>query len=189
MSGYFIKRLFILLVMLILVSMVVHAVLFFLPGDPAQIMLGLNATPETVANLKAELGLDKPFWVQYWDWIWGLMRLHTGRSLNYDIPVMELISSPFCRDRPGGRAGHALRRDHGHSPGHLRGPEAQQVRRSWRSWPLPRPGWPRPNSGWHPAHPLFRGPAPLVRGRGVPCWGEDFWGSFKAVLLPHSPWG
>ena len=90
----------VLLIMLALVSMVVHAVLFFLPGDPAQIMLGLNATPETVAHLKAELGLDRPFLVQYWDWIWGLMRLKTGRSLNYDIPVMELISSRFAVTGP-----------------------------------------------------------------------------------------
>ncbi len=86
--------------MLALVSVVIHAVLFFLPGDPAQIMLGLNATPETVANLQAQLGLDRPFWVQYWDWIWGLARFQTGKSLTYDIPVMDLIASRFAVTGP-----------------------------------------------------------------------------------------
>ena len=100
MTRYFIKRFVVLAIMLALVSVVIHGVLFFLPGDPAQIMLGLNATPETVANLKAELGLDRSFWVQYWDWIWGLLNLHTGRSLNYDIPVMELIASRFAVTGP-----------------------------------------------------------------------------------------
>ena len=69
MIKYFTKKLIILLLLLGLVSITVFAVLFVLPGDPAQVILGINATPETLANLRAELGMDKPFMGQYWEWI------------------------------------------------------------------------------------------------------------------------
>jgi peptide/nickel transport system permease protein len=77
--------------LLFLVSLTVFGVLFVLPGDPAQIILGMNATPETLANLRAELGLDKPFWTQYFDWIFGLLSGQGSLSINYDMPVWELI--------------------------------------------------------------------------------------------------
>ncbi len=79
--------------MLFLVSIIVYSVLFALPGDPAQIILGINATPETLANLRAELGLDKSFWVQYAEWIGNLLKGQSSRSINYDIPVNDLILS------------------------------------------------------------------------------------------------
>jgi peptide/nickel transport system permease protein len=50
MIRYLIKKLFTLLILLCLVSITVFAVLFVLPGDPAQIILGINATPESLAN-------------------------------------------------------------------------------------------------------------------------------------------
>ncbi|MFW6054974.1 MAG: ABC transporter permease, partial [Thermodesulfobacteriota bacterium] len=92
MLQYVLKKLIILLILLFLVSITVFSVLFLLPGDPAQIMLGINATSETLANLRAELGLDQPFYVQYGQWIGNLF---TGgnRSINYDIPVNDLILS------------------------------------------------------------------------------------------------
>ena len=73
MFRYIFKKISILIILLFLVSITVYSVLFYLPGDPAQIILGLNATPETLANLRAELGLDRPFWVQYGDWIGNLL--------------------------------------------------------------------------------------------------------------------
>ncbi len=88
------------LIMLFLVSGVVFSVLFMLPGDPAQIILGLNATPETLANLRAELGLDKPFWRQYVEWVGGLIVGRTGQSINYDVPVSELILSRLAVTGP-----------------------------------------------------------------------------------------
>jgi ABC-type dipeptide/oligopeptide/nickel transport system permease component len=57
MTRYLLKKLITLLILLFLVSIAVFSVLFVLPGDPAQIILGINATPETLANLRAELGL------------------------------------------------------------------------------------------------------------------------------------
>lgn len=62
---------------LLVVSITIFIVMHLLPGDPAAIMLGPEATNEEVAALKAEMGLDKPVWIQFVDW--------TGRILNGDL--------------------------------------------------------------------------------------------------------
>jgi len=100
MPKYLIKKLITLLILLFLVSIIVYSVLFVLPGDPAQIILGINATPETLANLRAELGLDKSFWVQYAEWIGNLLKGQSSRSINYDIPVNDLILSRLAVTGP-----------------------------------------------------------------------------------------
>lgn len=100
MFRYLAKKIIILFVLLFLVSITVFAVLFVLPGDPAQIMLGISATPETLANLRAELGLDKPFWLQYADWISNLISGKGNRSLNYDVPVYDLLLSSLAVTGP-----------------------------------------------------------------------------------------
>ena len=100
MIRYLIKKIITLVLLLLLVSIAVFSVLFVLPGDPAQIMLGINATPETLANLRAELGLDQPFWTQYLDWLTNLIIGQGNRSLNYDLPVYELIVSRLAVTGP-----------------------------------------------------------------------------------------
>jgi peptide/nickel transport system permease protein len=100
MTRYLLKKLITLIILLFLVSIAVFSVLFVLPGDPAQIMLGVNATPETLANLRAELGLDKPFWAQYAGWIGNLLTGRSSRSLNYDVPVYSLIVSRLAVTGP-----------------------------------------------------------------------------------------
>jgi len=100
MPKYLIKKLITLLILLFLVSIIVYSVLFVLPGDPAQIILGINATPETLANLRAELGLDKSFWAQYTEWIGNLLKGQSSRSINYDIPVNDLILSRLAVTGP-----------------------------------------------------------------------------------------
>jgi peptide/nickel transport system permease protein len=63
-------------------------------------MLGINATPESLANLRAELGLDQPFWVQYLSWLAKMISGEGSRSLNYDLPVYELIVSRLAVTGP-----------------------------------------------------------------------------------------
>jgi ABC-type dipeptide/oligopeptide/nickel transport system permease component len=62
-----------------------------LPGDPAAAMLGTNATPQAVADLRAQLGLDRPLPVQFLDYIVGLAHLDFGRSLALRTPVSTLL--------------------------------------------------------------------------------------------------
>jgi len=100
MARYLIKKLIILLILLFFVSIAVFSVLFVLPGDPAQIILGINATPETLANLRAELGLDKSFYTQYIDWIGNIITGRGNRSINYDMPVSDLILSSLAVTGP-----------------------------------------------------------------------------------------
>jgi peptide/nickel transport system permease protein len=100
MPRYLIKKLITLVLLLFLVSITVFSVLFVLPGDPAQIMLGIHATPETLANLRSELGLDKSFIIQYVNWINNLLTGKGNRSINYDMPVYDLIVSRLAVTGP-----------------------------------------------------------------------------------------
>ncbi len=100
MFRYLVIKLATLIVLLFLVSIAVFSVLYILPGDPAQIMLGINATPETLANLRAELGLDQPFTTQYYQWIGNLLSGRGNWSINYDMSVYDLIVSRLAVTGP-----------------------------------------------------------------------------------------
>ena len=93
MKAYLIKRFSILLVTLMLVSIVIFAVLMVIPGDPAQIILGIHATPESLQALRHKLGLDQPVVIQYITYMKNLAIGDMGRSIAYDIPIRSLIFS------------------------------------------------------------------------------------------------
>ena len=78
---------------LLLVSLLVFVVIRVLPGDPALIILGLEASPESVARVRHALGLDRPIAVQYAQWTGRALRGDLGRSIQYDVPVPTLILS------------------------------------------------------------------------------------------------
>jgi peptide/nickel transport system permease protein len=78
---------------LLFVSLLVFVVVRILPGDPAILMLGIDASPDTVTRLRASMGLDRPLPVQYFEWIGGALRGNLGRSIQYDVPVAGLILS------------------------------------------------------------------------------------------------
>jgi ABC-type dipeptide/oligopeptide/nickel transport system permease component len=84
------------LLQLIPTSVGALVLVFFLmrvvPGDPAAAMLGTNATPQAVADLRSELGLDKPLAVQFVDYVVGLGHLDLGRSLALRTPVTTLLA-------------------------------------------------------------------------------------------------
>ena len=91
MTAYILKRLGIGAVTLVLASIAVFAVLEILPGDPARLMLGINATEDAVQALRVEMGLDQGFLVRYLHWTGGLLTLDFGRSYTYSVPVIDLI--------------------------------------------------------------------------------------------------
>ena len=78
---------------LFFVSVLVFVVIRVLPGDPALIILGTEGSPEAAARLRAAMGLDRPFAVQYGEWIGRAARGDLGRSIQYDVPVTGLILS------------------------------------------------------------------------------------------------
>jgi len=91
MTTYLIKRLIALILTLLLVSVVIFVVMRIIPGDPAQIILGLQATPEAVEALRAKLGLNQPLAVQYLSWIGAMIRGDMGESINYGVPITDLV--------------------------------------------------------------------------------------------------
>ena len=72
-------------------SVVIFVMLDILPGDPAEVMLGLAATPEGLAALRQELGLHQSPWQRYWQWLGGMLVGDFGISYSYRIPVADLI--------------------------------------------------------------------------------------------------
>jgi peptide/nickel transport system permease protein len=91
MTAFLLQRLLIGLATLLVASMVVFAVMEILPGDPALLMLGMNASPEALSTLREQMGLNQPVLVRYLDWIAGLAIGDFGRSYTYSSPVIDLI--------------------------------------------------------------------------------------------------
>jgi peptide/nickel transport system permease protein len=93
MMTFFIKRILVLIATLLLVSIAIFAVLMVIPGDPAQIILGIHATPETLQALRQKLGLDQPMAAQYFRYMRNLVLGDLGQSIAYDVPIFSLILS------------------------------------------------------------------------------------------------
>ncbi|MFN3296677.1 ABC transporter permease [Caldimonas sp.] len=92
MSLFLLKRFVSFVATLLAASVVVFAVLEILPGNAAEVRLGPTATPEQVAALSAQLGLDRPAITRYVEWISGYLRGDLGVSVAYDTPVWSLIA-------------------------------------------------------------------------------------------------
>ena len=92
MLRYVTGRLVSLVASLVVASIVIFAVVEVIPGDPAAFILGVNARPDTLAALRAELGLDRPLPVRYLDWVGGLLRGDFGMSVTYKTPVRDMIA-------------------------------------------------------------------------------------------------
>lgn len=80
MGRFILQRMFFLLVTLVFTSLLIFGLTWLLPGDPCQIKLQRDATPERLALCRAEEGLDKPVWRQYTDWTLGFVQGDWGES-------------------------------------------------------------------------------------------------------------
>ncbi len=90
--AYVIRRLILTIPILLLVSIMVFSLLQLIPGDPATVILGQEATPEAKTALRRELGLDRPLVVQYFSWLGKVVRGDLGRSLVNRTPVIDQIA-------------------------------------------------------------------------------------------------
>ena len=91
MLRYALTRFLSLAVSLVVASLVIFVALSVVPGDPAAYMLGLNATPETVAALRTELGLDAGPVARYLAWVGGMLTGDFGISYTYRTPVAGMV--------------------------------------------------------------------------------------------------
>lgn len=91
MIAYILRRLALLLPVLLVVGVVVFALVHLTPGEPASVILGPDATPEQVAQLREQLGLDRPLPVQFLTWFSSALRLDFGDSLFLGQPVSQAL--------------------------------------------------------------------------------------------------
>ena len=97
MYNYVARRVAFMAVTLFLVTVIAFAVTNILPGNVALLILGPNASPESIHALKAQMGLNQPLYLQYVDWVAGLLQGDMGMSLRFDESVAALILEKLPR--------------------------------------------------------------------------------------------
>jgi len=91
-TAYILRRLLQLIPVLFGIALVVFLIMALLPGDPALAILGPYATPETLASLRRELGLDQPLWRRFFIWLGNVLQGDLGRSVTLQRPVIDEIA-------------------------------------------------------------------------------------------------
>ena len=89
---YILKKIGIFILTILAISILVFLAFQIIPGDPTTRMLGTQATPEKIAALRAQLGLDRPVLVRYFDWLGDFLHGDFGESYAYNMPVHDLLS-------------------------------------------------------------------------------------------------
>ena len=95
MTGYILKRLLSAIPVLFGITLIVFLIMALIPGDPATAILGSYATPENVAKLNKELGLDAPMWQRYFIWLGNMLQGDFGQSFALNRPVLDEILERF----------------------------------------------------------------------------------------------
>lgn len=95
MYKYILKRLLFLIPVVIGVTFIVFTIMYFTPGDPAQIILGETAPDEAVEQLREEMGANDPFLVQYGNFVKDAVQGDFGRSYDTRKPVFDEVMSRF----------------------------------------------------------------------------------------------
>jgi peptide/nickel transport system permease protein len=99
-ARFLLRRLAVLVVTVVVASVAVFSVLGVLPGSPAQVILGTSATPESVRQLTAQLGLNQPLWHQYLHWAGGLLSARLGNSYISQQPIGPQIGQTLSVTGP-----------------------------------------------------------------------------------------
>ncbi len=91
-ARFVVRRLLLAIPVIVAMSVFVFLIIHLVPGDPVQTMLGFRATPENVATVRDQLGLDKPLLAQYLAWAGGLLHLDFGQDFISHAPVSTLLA-------------------------------------------------------------------------------------------------
>lgn len=91
MIKYALRRLMLFVPVLFVVTILISSLVYFSPGDPVRVMLGFRANEEAVAKIRAELGLDKPYYIRYLKWLGNAARGNLGKSLQRNEDVWDMI--------------------------------------------------------------------------------------------------
>ena len=91
MIRYIAQRILFIVPVALLVSFMTFMIIHIIPGDPARLLLGEFATPQSLAALRQQLGLDKPLIEQFALWLWQLFHGNLGQSIQLQQPVLDAI--------------------------------------------------------------------------------------------------
>lgn len=91
MHRYLIKRLILMIPVLLGISLIVFFIMELIPGDTAQAILGSFATPENVARVRSQMGLDQPMVMRYLTWLGNILRGDFGRAYSLGRPVIDEV--------------------------------------------------------------------------------------------------
>ena len=92
MIRYIARRILFIIPVALLVSFMTFMIIHIIPGDPARLLLGEFATPQSLAALRQQLGLDKPLIEQFVLWLWQLFHGNLGQSIQLQQPVLDAIA-------------------------------------------------------------------------------------------------
>ena len=96
MLAYVIRRILATIPVMAVVALFVFSLLYIAPGDPAAVIAGDQATPADVERIRQSLGLDRPFLVQFGDWVWNIVHANLGTSMFTGLPVTKMIAQPLA---------------------------------------------------------------------------------------------
>ncbi len=184
MIALLLRRLVGLVVTLLIVSLLIFAVMDLLPGDPASIMLGTSASPETLAALRHDLGLDQPLILRYGRWLAGVFMGNLGQSYTYGVPVAGLIVERLAVTLPLALLAIALSMLIAIPLGVLaasrRGGIADVIASVFSQLGIAVPAF------WMALLLiiLFSTTLGLMPAGGFPGWNSGFWPALRALLMP-----
>ncbi|HEV2956010.1 MAG TPA: ABC transporter permease [Xanthobacteraceae bacterium] len=92
MFAYIVRRILATIPVMAVVALFVFSLLYIAPGDPAAVIAGDQATPADVERIRQSLGLDRPFLVQFGDWVWNIVHANLGTSMFTGLPVTKMIA-------------------------------------------------------------------------------------------------
>jgi peptide/nickel transport system permease protein len=92
MLAYIVRRILATIPVMAVVALFVFSLLYIAPGDPAAVIAGDQATPADVERIRQSLGLDRPFLVQFGDWLWNIVHANLGTSMFTGLPVTKMIA-------------------------------------------------------------------------------------------------
>src|SRR5438874_5228689 len=95
MLRYLLYRVASIVPVLLGVSVVVFLMMKLIPGDPAEAILGPAASTDKIEMVRRSLGLDRPFYVQYFRWLWKVLQGDFGASIAVNVPVAQLVWPKF----------------------------------------------------------------------------------------------
>jgi peptide/nickel transport system permease protein len=92
MLSYILRRILSTIPVMAIVALFVFSLLYIAPGDPAVVIAGDQASPADVERIRQSLGLDRPFLVQFGDWLWRILHGDLGTSIFTNLPVASMIA-------------------------------------------------------------------------------------------------